>query len=261
MLWWDVLRMNSSKNNPDPRETMFEVMYNISSTQAGDLIDIERDYGDPSGQWSQICFNDPFGQLWKLAPLDPNDPNYTFEETLINVKHGELSIPIHKGWNLVSTPFIPQYNGVDDVGIVLNSIWGNCDRVRWFNASDASDHWKDYNLSKPDWMRDLRKLNNSMGFWMHAITDCIFYPFGFTPTQTSISLKAGWNLAGYPSINNTTAVSQLFAGAPLGYRVQCFDSTSKYLLRDMTPSETMLPGNGYWVYVPNDWVWVVMWQR
>lgn len=63
------------------------------------------------------------------------------------------SIPIHKGWNLLSTPYQPVNQGVN---AILSSIDGKYDLVRCYNKTDTSDHWKEWNASKPDWMNDLK---------------------------------------------------------------------------------------------------------
>ena len=75
--------------------------------------------------------------------------------------------------------------------------------------------------------------------------------------RTSIPLYAGWNLVGYPSLTNETVANALWGtGAD---RVEVFDSGEPYRIKEVGPTYLMKPGEGYWVHVPADTVWVVDW--
>jgi len=105
------------------------------------------------------------------------------------------------GWNLISYP-------VDSSGppqLVLNDNAGDgtttWNMVRWFDNNDPADPWKTYSPFMPPNLCDLTKINNTMGLWVYItdIGDGYLTVSGQEPNSTSINLKSGWNLVGYPS--------------------------------------------------------------
>lgn len=100
-----------------------------------------------------------------------------------------------------------------------------------------------------------------MGFWIHLTSndgDCaLTVGEGTEPVSTSINLQAGWNLVGYPSLNEKP-VSDALAGT--GYdSIDGFNASAPYHITPLSDSYMMKPGAGYWVHVPADTVWVVDW--
>ena len=81
---------------------------------------------------------------------------------------------------------------------------------------------------------------------------------GTVPGPTNISLKAGWNLVGYPTLNNSVMVQDAFWGTGAD-RIEKFDAANPYLISEISPTYIMQPGEGYWVHVPADSIWVVNW--
>ncbi len=79
---------------------------------------------------------------------------------------------------------------------------------------------------------------------------------GLYPTSgVGISLKAGWNLVGYPSATNRLASITLPGVAD---RVSIWNAASPYFV-DYTDKSlvTMSHGNAYWVRVTSDVTWTV----
>lgn len=168
-----------------------------------------------------------------------------------------LPVPLSQGWNFVSTPFI---HSPANISSVLCTVAGKYDLVQFYDAYDSKDRWKVLDIDKPDFLNDLIRTNNTRGFWLHVTAACTLTSFGSKPVTTSVHMVQGWNMVGYPSNNTARTVSQVFASAPSGFRVQCFDKSAKYMLKDMVQTDIVLPGNGYWVYAPANWVWTVSWK-
>ncbi len=98
-----------------------------------------------------------------------------------------------------------------------------------------------------------------MGFWINIIEPNVTLTVrGTQPTSTNIPLFAGWNLVGYPTLNDTVEVADALWGTGAD-KVEVFDSGEPYNLKEVGPTYVMKPGEGYWVHVPADTVWVVDW--
>jgi hypothetical protein len=142
---------------------------------------------------------------------------------------------------------------------VLSSIDGKWDAIQVYDPLDGTDHWRTNNTYRPDQLNDLQSLDRTMGFWINITeADVNLSVWGMPPTTTNIQLYAGWNLVGYPTLNNTLKVSEAFFGTAAD-RVEVFDPAQPYNLIEAPPTYIMQPGEGYWVRVPMDTVWTVDW--
>jgi len=106
---------------------------------------------------------------------------------------------------------------------------------------------------------DLMHLDNTMGFWINVTATCTFMPAGIRPVSTTIDLRQGWNMVGFPSFNTTYTVADLKADIGMaGVRVEAFDANAApYYLQRVSDSYVMTAGEGYWVYVPADVMWTI----
>ncbi len=164
----------------------------------------------------------------------------------------EFSIPIYVGWNLVSIPLEMAYT---DISTVLASISGQYDVVKYFSSTDPADPWKTYRPGGT--VNDLASIDRTMGFWVHATAYTNLTVTGEVPASTQITLHAGWNLVGYP-----TQAEQMMSTALWGTgadRVEAFDSGSPNLISEIGPTYMMKPGEGYWIHVPADTIWIIDW--
>jgi len=77
------------------------------------------------------------------------------------------------------------------------------------------------------------------------------------PTAT-INLRAGWNLVGYASTLSRDIASAV-AGLGGNFRaMEGYDSfAAPYFLKRMGPTDSMLGGEGYWIYVGSDADWTL----
>jgi hypothetical protein len=165
------------------------------------------------------------------------------------------TIPLQQGWNLLSTPLVPEDESINKV---LENITGKWDYIQLYNSTD-SDHWKTNLTYRPEQLNDLNSLDYRMGFWINITEPGVFLTLkGQLPDNTVIPLKAGWNLVGYPTLNDTMTVGNALWGTGAD-RVQVFDAADPYRLKEVGSTYIMKPGEGYWVHVPADTTWVVDW--
>jgi len=164
-------------------------------------------------------------------------------------------IPLSEGWNLLSLPLNQTDGSLDKVLEVIDGKW---DHIQVFDPKN--DLWKTNSTHRPDQLDDLDALNHKSGFWINITEPNVTYTvMGRIPTSnsTTITLKAGWNLVGYPSLTQRTLAVAL---AGTGYiAVEGFDASNVYRLKTLGDMYMMKPGEGYWVRVPADTNWIVDW--
>ncbi|MHA2031806.1 MAG: right-handed parallel beta-helix repeat-containing protein, partial [Candidatus Kariarchaeaceae archaeon] len=168
------------------------------------------------------------------------------------------SIVLNEGWNLISIPFNQTNTSLESI---LEPIEREFNAVQWFNTTDLLDKWKHFHISKPFYMNDLKKINHTMGFWIHITNPdgTIFQIKGtrFSKNQI-IHLYQGWNLVGYPSIINRIrekALNNLVYGFDIEL-IQYYDSKLK-TFNQLNSNEYMKWGTGYWIYSNTDVDWVI----
>jgi len=191
--------------------------------------------------WTDNRTNGSRDQIfYKRYPDFPTDPEY--------------NITLQEGWNLVSLPFEQHDESIDQA---LDSIAGQWDYIRTYNSLTGT--WKSNSTYAPFQLNDFSTLNHKQGFWIN-ITEpggTILTCSGYDPPSTTISLYAGWNLVGYPSLVNETVANALWGtGAD---KVMVCDTSEPYQIKEVGPTYVMKPGEGYWVHVPADSTWIVNW--
>lgn len=167
-------------------------------------------------------------------------------------------IPLHLGWNLISFPLVPLNTSIENV---LSSISGSWDVAQYYDnlEPDPAEKWKTYATFKPPNLNTFWDIDNTMGVWIHITDDSNpLTIYGIEPAVTVIPLYAGWNLVGYSTFNDTVtmALALWTTGAD---HVEVYNATAEYLLMEVGPSYVMTPGQGYWVHVPFDAVWIIDW--
>jgi uncharacterized protein (TIGR03790 family) len=216
------------------------------------------DYGGlapASFSWDTTGYS---GTIDLCAYADSPDEYYELDEgnnvgCVTVVVDPALSIQLVEGMNFVSLPLVQSKT---DPSWVLRSIDGDYDRVVYYDASDAQDHWKSYAVFKTT--QDLVALSHTMGFWVNVTAPggTTLLVGGTYPASTTITLEAGWNMVGYPA-GSSRQVLDALAGIPWE-RVESFDPTANpYRLRALGPSDQMDPGRGVWVRVPARVDWTV----
>ncbi|MCK5309622.1 MAG: right-handed parallel beta-helix repeat-containing protein [Thermoplasmata archaeon] len=157
-------------------------------------------------------------------------------------------IDLTTGWNLIS---LPLAQSDEDIYSVLSSIDGDWDRIKLYD-SQSVNHWLSSSIYSPD-LSEIDQLNHTVGIWIHMVNATTLTVEGIEPVFTNITLYAGWNLVGYPSLFPETVANALWGtGAD---RVEVCDLEEPGLIKEVGPTYIMQPGEGYWVHVPADTVW------
>jgi hypothetical protein len=197
--------------------------------------------------------------------------NMNTSKSVIIILDGlDLPIPLKKGWNLISIPMnLSTTNLVD----VLAPISGKYSAVQWYDANDPSDFWKHHHIEKPPATNDLTDIDRLMGIWILMDSDAVLPLTGFIPLPltTSIELKTGWNLVGYPSITTRTAGNETGDAfesiAGFVDMVQYYDASDgadpwkAWDYGTYSPDDLVdiKPKMGLWIHVTGDCTWTVNW--
>ncbi|MFQ6106443.1 MAG: NosD domain-containing protein [Thermoplasmata archaeon] len=190
--------------------------------------------GDPSDYFYRVCAFDGYG---KAGCSDDQAAKFTR--------------PLAQGPNLVSVPLIQSNESIE---AVLRTV--DYDETWYYDSS--SQEWKWYMASK-GYRRGLWNMDHTMGLWVNVTGDCNLTVAGIVPSQTTMSLREGWNLVGFPSFNASYAVSDLKAEVG-AVRVEGYISMppfTPYMLEVLGDGVALGAGFGYWVKVVSDIVWVL----
>lgn len=141
------------------------------------------------------------------------------------------SISLSAGWNLISFYVLPE-----DASIT-NVFGSNISKVSIVKNNDGF-----YKPSKADKLQSLTEFEYGQAYLVKANSAFSISVEGVAPTSTTISLKAGWNLLGYPKTTEANA-SNILSGI-----------AGKYTeLKDLSSSQTTLkPGKGYYIKMNSD---------
>ena len=141
------------------------------------------------------------------------------------------SISLSAGWNLISFYVLPE-----DASIT-NVFGSNISKVSIVKNNDGF-----YKPSKADKLQSLTEFEYGQAYLVKANSAFSISVEGVAPTSTTISLKAGWNLLGYPKTTEANA-SNVLSGI-----------AGKYTeLKDLSSSQTSLkPGKGYYIKMNSD---------
>lgn len=156
-----------------------------------------------------------------------NLSDFNTEKTFTTLKSTVTqSISLSAGWNLISFYVLPE-----DASIT-NVFGSNISKVSIVKNNDGF-----YKPSKADKLQSLTEFEYGQAYLVKANSAFSISVEGVAPTSTTISLKAGWNLLGYPKTTEANA-SNVLSGI-----------AGKYTeLKDLSSSQTTLkPGKGYYI--------------
>jgi hypothetical protein len=173
----------------------------------------------------------------------------------VTIVGGSFTIQLVEGWNLVSLPLIPDDPSVPEA---MSAISGKWDRLMWYNSADTLDHWKQHYTGWPSSFNDLVALDCTMGFWLHVLEATEWTVYGRLPENASVSLRAGWNMVGFPVDDDRVYTVAQFKADTGASVVEGFDEAEEYRTRVLEDTYEMKRGEGYWTYVPSDSVWTVL---
>lgn len=158
---------------------------------------------------------------------------------------------LQTGWQLLSIPLVQS-----DFSLVSVFRTVDFEQVRYYDSSDPSDGWKSYHRSKA--YGDLDEVTLSTGLWIDVTSDSDLVIAGVIPQSTTVLLRKGWNLVGFPSFSENIIVADLkdSLGA---VRVEGYDaSMSPHYLRLLTDTDILLAGHAYWIEVEASVWWTLV---
>ena len=171
------------------------------------------------------------------------------------------AIHVIAGWNLISIPMAPDDVSLpnslqdDDGGVVWT-------RVMWYNPSTSADPWKQYNTAWAQSLNDLATVDNTMGVWLYVADagDGYLNLVGGDQVATTMTLKAGWNLIGYPAADDSWfTVGDLKSYCTVIAAVEGFSAAAEYRTELLPDSRVLKCCEGYWVYATSDASMLVNW--
>lgn len=233
----DILGEEGSGRNAQLQDDSFDSLF--------EKFNISIDAVNLSEGKQQIYFRarDEEGNWGKPEKVELNvqDTNKILTQN-ITLSSGGLT----EGWNFVSTKLEPKDKGID---VLLNDpdtgISGKYDKVLYFDAED--DRWSSYIPNRSSQFNDDIIIDHRKGFWIRTTDDCDLTVEGYGPSETTIELRPGWNMVGYPSNDERTASSSLPNEVS---KIGLQNGTAEYNVEyytDLT-TVTLRPGDGYWVY-------------
>lgn len=129
----------------------------------------------------------------------------------------------------------------------------NWDKARYYDQ--GTGEWLEYHKDK-NW-NDLLTVNQSMGIWVNVTSTAPITSAGIVPKSYTIPLAKGWNLVGFPRIDWGYSVNDLMTQTGAD-RVEAFDfGEQPYKLYVLSGSTWLTPGEGYWIRVPANTLWIL----
>jgi parallel beta-helix repeat protein len=161
----------------------------------------------------------------------------------------KYSSQVSQGLSLFSIPIIEPRETIESILQTMP-----CERIWWFDS--PSQEWGSVDRSKP-YSGNLAGLSQTSALWLETSSTSEIAILGLVPELTAIDLHVGWNLIGFPAFDATYTVGDLMfqTGAT---EVEGFDAGNPpYSLKELSASEIMQPGYGYWIWVDKDTTWSV----
>lgn len=167
-------------------------------------------------------------------------------------KASKFSKPLAAAPQLISVPLALSS---DDIAFALQTV--QFDMAYYYDSSDTGDPWKSYMPFKT-YKGDLWTVNRTMAFWVNVTSGSDFVVAGLVPETTAITLRAGWNLVGFPSFASAYTVADLKVDVNASNVEEPDPLALPFCLRQMIDSDVLLAGRGYWIEVPEDVVWTIV---
>lgn len=231
--------------------------------------------GDTLNNVENVFIENPTSGPWQIeiigetlnADGDPITEELDQPYALVASYIPALEVPLIEGWQLISLPLEQEDTSFDEV---LRSIDPYYDTIRYYDASDAADPWKQWKRNKP-FGNDLTDLNHEMGFWLYilGISEITLYVYGLDFTvnygtqgyvPVSLSMNAGsWNMVGYPSDiekQRDAGLKNLKWGIHIDL-IQWYDAEGE-VWRTLEDTDNFELGRGYWFHMlqlpsPPEW--------
>ncbi|MBU1005684.1 MAG: alpha/beta fold hydrolase, partial [Nanoarchaeota archaeon] len=158
---------------------------------------------------------------------------------------------LRRDWNLISSPIKSADNSIDyifdliDYSSILS--FNNANNHWLFYKNESSNNFNTIDITKAYWLNS--PLNQTLTIEGTEFT----YPINF-------SLKEGWNLISYPSLNTTLIneslkeVNNTYASI-MAYKDNNWLIYSPHKPTNLNTLTNLTPWQGYWIKVPRDINW------
>ncbi len=185
-----------------------------------------------------------------ITATDAADNTYTADVDVVVVAElTAFNIDLVEGWNLISSPLIPDDSDID---VVLADITDNVSTVWYYDA--ATDEWLSY---APDAPSDLTDIVDGQGYWIEMTADATLTISGVElpappDAPPTYDVYAGWNLIGFKSVVAKTATLYLAGDAFDAFvRLYGYDAAGA-VYTTVLIGGNLQPGQGYWLAVNAD---------
>ncbi|UCG68156.1 MAG: right-handed parallel beta-helix repeat-containing protein [Thermoplasmata archaeon] len=136
--------------------------------------------GSIAGNYDRVELYDANDNKWHTTDDDLTDLDHTMgfwihmkiSDTLVvtGTIPDTTLISLYQGWNLVGNPSSSE----QPIDVTLDSIAGKYTSVQSYDSFDITDHWKDYNIYKPQNLNDLTYMTRGCGYWIYVTENCIW---------------------------------------------------------------------------------------
>ena len=108
--------------------------------------------------------------------------------------------------------------------------------------------------------QDMPSVSNAMGMWVKLTTagTLLTVGEGYEPTSTGITLSSGWNLVGYPAVDDS-AYDVFDLKTDTGATMVEGYGAGPYNIVTLADNYVLQRGEAYWVYVAVGGTWTVNW--
>jgi hypothetical protein len=169
-----------------------------------------------------------------------------------------FTLSLRKGLNLVSLPFCLSDEDLDQVFAPI------ADRLRRVWSYGDDDIWRSFVPNIPQ--SSLVSVDSFRGYWIDMRADAELTLYAGECAPSVLSLRKGWNLVGYPSLQTrdiAEAVASLGDALQVAWWYDSLDAGNPW--RSYAPAAapwsnnllTMAPGRGYWLLVNRDYTWTL----
>jgi parallel beta-helix repeat protein len=227
-----VIGYNVYRNSTYAREGMDYQLLSFLPNGTSVFTDINAGEGDPSNYFYRLCAVDVGNNM-----------------TCATNQVAKFTHPLSEGQNLVSNPLVQSNESIERV---LQTVRFD---TAWTYDSSVSE-WKWFAISKP-YSGGLTAIDHRMGVWVNVTEASNFTVAGIVPLASTIQLKAGWNLAGFPSFDSTYTVGDLKSETG-AIAVEGHDPSSPpYFLKNLGDGDLLQTGYSYWIRMATNVSWTV----
>lgn len=160
---------------------------------------------------------------------------------------GKFTRDVSLGAQLISIPLEQLEDSISSVFATVSY-----ERIWTYDSTPVSGGWKEHDPGKP-W-QDIEFIDFERGYWVEVSSPGPMTIAGRVPASPVLHLYPGWNLMSFPSFENydvTRVVSE--TGATI---VETGDPMrDPYHLVQITGTDSLMAGEGYWIYVPTGVNW------